>query len=473
MVRLNRFARGAVVAMVMVAVLLAMQVAPAAAGAPLRLSNPDGLLSAGRLLTAPEGALIVTRLDDPAPNGCAAGDCSLREAILDANANSDFSVVSVPLTGTIELSIAGPDEDGAATGDLDIDTDMQILGLGPEVTIVDANGIDRVFDVLPIPQSTRQGDNVEIAQMTITGGLVASNTDAVGGGVRVLSGLGRIVQLRDVTVRNNDGAGGAFGLGGGVASQGGNLYIVGSAIVNNAAENAGGVANIDGAMSISNSTISSNAPRGAVGGIINLANTAGMTATLGMEAVTIAYNVEGTPSSSGAGLDTTVFEGSATTNLRNVIISNNVGDFQCFNSGVIVSNGYNLDSDSSCELLGATDLQSTDPLLGALVMGGAGGGGMTYFHNLSNGSPALDTGSTNGTIDQRDNPRPVDLPGIPNTTDGDDRGAIEMQAEPPTAVTVAQMGVDGNAPLPFIPLGIAGAGLLAALLARRGRRSRP
>jgi len=30
----------------------------------------------------------VTRFDDPAPNGCNAGDCSLREAIIAANAST-------------------------------------------------------------------------------------------------------------------------------------------------------------------------------------------------------------------------------------------------------------------------------------------------------------------------------------------------------------------------------------------------
>jgi hypothetical protein len=419
---------------------------------------------------APLGGLIVTRLDDPAPNGCVVNDCSLREAIIDANANADFTMISVPLTGTIELSIAGAGEDTAATGDLDITTEIQLVGVAPEVTIVDANGIDRVFDVLPLPQNrTPEGSDVLISSLTITGGLVESDTDAVGGGVRVQSGLNRIVQLSNVVVRNNDGSGGTFGLGGGVASQGGNLFITGSAIVNNSAENAGGIANIDGAMSISNVTISSNTPRGAVGGIINLANTAGVTSTLGMEAVTIAYNVEGASQGSGAGLDTTVFDGAATTNLRNVIISNNVGDTQCFNGGVVVSNGYNLDTDGSCELINASDIQSTDPLLGALMMGPRAGGGSTYFHNLSNSSPALDSGSTNGTIDQRGNSRPVDLPGIPNTADGDDRGAVEMAAEPPTAVTLSEWNVasdTGN--LGYWMVGILlGVGALAVVCGRR------
>lgn len=451
MVRLYRLMPGSILVILLVRLFLGAQVPSATAATP-------------------SGTLIVTRMDDPVPNGCAANGCSLREAIIEANLNPSLTVVMIPMTGTIELSIAGAGEDAAATGDLDITTEIQVIGLGAEVTIVDANGIDRVFDVLPLPQNlTPEGSDVLISSLTITGGLVESDTEAVGGGVRVQSGLNRIMQLTDVVVRDNDGSGGTFGLGGGVASQGGNVFIFGSAIVNNSAENAGGIANIDGAMSISNSTISSNTPRGAVGGIINLANTAGVTSTLGMEAVTIAYNVEAAPQGSGAGLDTTVFDGVAQTNLRNVIISNNVGDTQCFNGGVVDSNGYNIASDDSCDISDPSDLPSSDPLLGALILGARTGGGSTYFHNLSNGSPALDSGSTNGTIDQRDNPRPVDLPGIPNTTDGDDRGAVEMAAEPPTAVTVSAWNVAGEAGNPaYWVVGILlGVGALAVV---RGRR---
>ena len=69
-----------------------------------RLSSPDRLLlfaiglglglalvllwtlGGGLAPTAHAASFTVTRTDDPAPDGCTPGDCSLREAIIDANA---------------------------------------------------------------------------------------------------------------------------------------------------------------------------------------------------------------------------------------------------------------------------------------------------------------------------------------------------------------------------------------------------
>jgi CSLREA domain-containing protein len=394
------------------------------------------LVTANPTSASPAGsAFAVTRLDDPTPDGCAVGDCSLREAIIAANADPDYSLVTIPLSGRIELAITGADEENAATGDLDINSNMTITGTNQIDTIIDANGLDRVFDVPSAPDHLLMGDGVIIQDVTITGGNVLSADEGVGGGVNVRDG--RTVTLTDVIVDGNQGTGGSFGLGGGVSNNGGNVSILGSVIMNNTSDNAAGVSNLDGFMAISNSTITNNSAPGSIGGIINLSNTEGVTATLGLDSVTIAENEELSGGNAGAGLDTTSFAGAARTTVQNSIITNNVGEFQCYfggtgtGGGVITSLGYNIADDASCSLTGTADLPDTDALLGALVMDDN-----TYFHFLSVGSPAYDSGSTAGTLDQRDNPRPVDIGSIPNTTDGDDRGAVEMPGIP-TAVTVS------------------------------------
>jgi hypothetical protein len=49
-------------------------------------------------------------------------------------------------------------------------------------------------------------------------------------------------------------------------------------------------------------------------------------------------------------------------------------------------------------------------------------------------------------------PRPVDLPSLPNTVDGNDRGAYETQSVP-TAVTLSQFEpVTAVSPLPVLML---------------------
>jgi len=94
------------------------------------------------------------------------GSCSLREAIINANANNTSGstdcvagtvdgddVINLP-AGTYTLSIPGRAEDSAQTGDLDI---MDISGSivisgvadasGLPATTIDAAGIDRIFDI--------------------------------------------------------------------------------------------------------------------------------------------------------------------------------------------------------------------------------------------------------------------------------------------------------------------------------------
>ena len=49
--------------------------------------------------------------------------------------------------GTYTLTIAGIGENGAATGDLDINGDLTITGEAAATTIVDANDLDQLFDI--------------------------------------------------------------------------------------------------------------------------------------------------------------------------------------------------------------------------------------------------------------------------------------------------------------------------------------
>lgn len=55
-------------------------------------------------------------------------------------------------------------------------------------------------------------------------------------------------------------------------------------------------------------------------------------------------------------------------------------------------------------------------------------GGETLTHALLRGSPAMDQGSCRtSSTDQRDLPRPVDVPRIANADNGCDIGAFEVQ----------------------------------------------
>ncbi len=83
------------------------------------------------------------------------GDCSLREAIVAANTDaavdacptgSGADTIVIP-AGTYILSLIPGGSDDATSGDLNITDDLTLSGSGPNVTTIDANGIDRVIRV--------------------------------------------------------------------------------------------------------------------------------------------------------------------------------------------------------------------------------------------------------------------------------------------------------------------------------------
>jgi CSLREA domain-containing protein len=116
------------------------------------LTAAAAALVAGLLVAVPAPAaaaqtFTVTRTDDPAPNGCAPADCSLREAVIAANADAVEDTIVVPtLGGDYALTLTGTD-DTAALGDLDITNPLLIQGAQ---VVIKATGLnDRLFHVLP------------------------------------------------------------------------------------------------------------------------------------------------------------------------------------------------------------------------------------------------------------------------------------------------------------------------------------
>src|SRR4051794_38311432 len=61
------------------------------------------------------------------------GACTLRAAIMEANGQGGSHAISLP-AGTFKLTIAGANEDGGATGDLDIFANLTITGAGASST---------------------------------------------------------------------------------------------------------------------------------------------------------------------------------------------------------------------------------------------------------------------------------------------------------------------------------------------------
>ena len=181
------------------------------------------VLALAGLASAPAFAFdfVVTRYDDPEPNGCLAIDCSLREAVIAANAGSDSDRILLS-AGTYELTIAGAPESFAASGDLDIRETLEIVGPGAPMTTVDGNFlVDPVFSVLSVAPgpvifrglAIRGGNSGSGSGITITSSVVeieeceihSNGQDANEGGVATSNAS--TVTIRRSTIRDNQGPG--------------------------------------------------------------------------------------------------------------------------------------------------------------------------------------------------------------------------------------------------------------------------
>ena len=204
-------------------------------------------------------ALDVDTLDDSAGlQACtaAAGDCSLRGAILRANAMAGPHTITLH-TGPYTISIMNPGgvpDDNAQAGDLDILQNITINGVDPVTTVItwdeniDVVDRDRVFHVLP-------AGNLTIRDVTIRqGGRGNASLDS-GGGIRAQGPL----TVERSAIRIN-----AQTFGGGVAAS--NTTVIRSSTINNNTAQFGAGLYISGSSAftvlIENSTISTNVALG-------------------------------------------------------------------------------------------------------------------------------------------------------------------------------------------------------------------
>ncbi|MEW6085901.1 MAG: sortase [Chloroflexota bacterium] len=236
----------------------------------------------------------VTKTTDTNDGACDA-DCSLREAIVAANATAGADIVTLTSGLTYVLSIAGTGENVSATGDLDV-TDASGLTIntsGAGTATIDANDIDRILDVRPGATltlnnititngsaSTNGGGMYVDGSTTITGGAFTANVTTAGsdgGAIFVNSG---IVSISGTTFTNNSSTddGGAMYLIGGTTT------ITGATFSGNTGSDIAGAIRIDADnTSISNTTFSNNTsnaintPAGVGGGAIFINETADTT----------------------------------------------------------------------------------------------------------------------------------------------------------------------------------------------------
>jgi CSLREA domain-containing protein len=261
--------------------------------------------------TAPE--FVVTKTADTNDGVCSGADCSLREAVIRANACAGTQTIRIP-AGTYVLTRAGAGEDAASTGDLDLTGNVTILGDGRPV--IDGNAADRIFDVKPgvtaslsglVMQNGHEynGSGIRVADATLNvnesvlrnnvstwmadhevdgGGIYASggsvlgvflseirgNHAFVGGGIATEADAGTAptITLSHTIVAENE----AFGPGGGMwLGPGTQATLINAEVEDNTAGNEGGGIHNNGDLELTSSTVERNHSLNDAGGILNSA----------------------------------------------------------------------------------------------------------------------------------------------------------------------------------------------------------
>jgi CSLREA domain-containing protein len=389
----------------------------------------------------------------------ASGTCTLRAAIMQANAEGSVgALINVP-AGTYLLTrpvIGGGDGDSAGNLNVTSNGAMTLVGAGAATTIVDAGQIDSVL-------KTDASAKVTIRGMTFRGGAPANGNDGYGiqnagtlriedsvitesvgrnggciqnsgaltivrvtlshceggtggGGLRNVSGANTQATIIDSTITANTAVEGS---GGGIQSFDAPLLVTGSTISYNHALYGGGVYASDNIV-IVNSTIAANDADLSGGGLFAAANTTAL--HIRVFNSTIVDNYDDTTHDDGGGLGGGIYvadNASYSVDLYNSIVANNqsIGNREiddCYGAIAAYANNYFGDL-TGCTVLqqsGQTKLLNNIGLLGDL----ANNGGPTQTVALLAGVNAIDGGGNcvdqNGaalTTDQRGYLRPFGL----------------------------------------------------------------
>jgi CSLREA domain-containing protein len=226
--------------------------------------------------------------------------CTLRAAIQEANALPGDDIIQL-LSGTYPLTLGGINEDNAATGDLDIKSDLAIVGMGAATTTVDGSNHDRVFHVVStatvslsnitirngFPGDYENGGDIynNYGVLIVSESVISNGRGVYGAGAGIMNDHGRVFVLHSTVAENlsNYGAiansagavltvtdcifsGNDSGWGGALYNaSGGIVQIMNSTMTGNSALYGEGIYNY-GTMTVSHLNISNNVPSGASGG---------------------------------------------------------------------------------------------------------------------------------------------------------------------------------------------------------------
>ena len=373
-------------------------------------------------------------LDQPddltTPGTChtAAGTCTLRAAVMQANRSTGAGAKILLPAGLYSLTIPATGNGGEENGDLNLTPPVSgnpvitLMGAGASTTIIDANQLFDIFSidvgrtVVLAGVTLRNGyadfggaiDN--FGALTVTRSTITGSEGESGGGINNVSTL----TVSESTISANHG-----NFGGGINNLG-TLTVIQSTISANHGNFGGGIFN-DLTMRVVDSTISENDADSDGGGIYNGGAYSASTIA-NVYNTTIVFNGADSDrdeiyGGSGGGVYS---EPMATFNLRNTLVAGNVVENlpvpdDC--TGTLFSYGRNLigvqGEPAPCTISNGSGswapLNST-----ALIDILRSNGGPTQTHALLPGSNAIDGGDpTFGCTDYNGNPIATDQRGAP------------------------------------------------------------
>ncbi len=220
----------------------------------------------------------VNRVNDQTPGACTTSNCTLREAVIAANAHAGADVILLKRGKRYRLSVPGTGEDAAATGDLDITDSLTIKRAKPQTrkqrrqrATVDAKQIDGVFEGIgeisitfnglvvrggkaPFNGNHDGGIDVEDGTANVINSIIRDNVGDDDGGIGTNSAL-LVIRRSRIVHNSTDPANGDVG---GVDGNGDGLTLVRSTVANNVGTNDGGGVYFSATGLINKSTIQGN-----------------------------------------------------------------------------------------------------------------------------------------------------------------------------------------------------------------------
>ena len=347
------------------------------------------------------------------------GVCTLRAALDEINAAGGgwHHILIAPMT--ISLS--------SQNGELPLKSGVHVLMSGAgTATVIDAGnhfGV-RIFNV-------DSGAWLRLSNLTLANG----NVGCCGAGIENRG----IVYLQKVVLSghlaSSSGMGGNAGRGAAIFNESsGVLTVENSTFTNSQSRGSGGAIRNEGLLTVVKSTfVSNDAYAGGGGAIANIGRAYIYTSTFsanhsaGAGAIwndfggqVYIYSSTFADNYTHSNAPSNTLSNSGSMVLLNTIVYASPGGTNC--NGTVISWGYNLSNDTSCNFGRRGDQQGGDPKLAPL----ANNGGPTQTRKLLVGSAAIDTGFCVGS-DQRGYRRPVNI--LPRWGRGNncDIGSFELQ----------------------------------------------